>query len=429
MENRQHHYSCRCNDCVRQRNARRRRSADRHAEEGNPWPAGAMWYEVPRDHPIRYADDIAPSASSLQFEQTARRWLEDAIRGQQSDGPQFPSDDGGENDAQPPKRADQEFPHVEPPVRYQRDDMEPERERQLQEFRRQQEERQRDWEQRRDQLRAELAPDVQFISDGPDGGTPAPPSGGGSVPASAEPAPQAAPMPSATSKHQSRRGFFLPLLLTCVLLVVIVGAGALTYAALAASRDDPEPEALAPTPDLGSTIAAAVAAAWPTSPVTPLTPSPSDNPTSANVGPPPLPPARLPTVECPACVMPGSPVADYVEWVREPTVSNAGIMAFRVRINDQAKFVVAGADCGFENLTLHDDNGDFYGAIIPHGMDVACGAFPGDRIAETYRFVGDLLTVRLQIDPVAASHPGLTLCLWSGGTSQELLDCEPVKQP
>lgn len=272
MENRRHHYSCPCNDCVRQRNARRRRTADRHADEGRPLPAGAMWYEVPRDHPIRYADDVAPSGSSPRFEQTARRWLEDAIRDQQSDGLQFAGDDGDENNAQPPKRGDQELPHLEPPIRYQRDDMEQERERQLQEFRRQQEERRRDWERRRDQLRAELAPNVHLGDEGSDGGMAVPPSGDGSVPVSAEPAPQAAPMPSATSKRKSRRGFFW-LLLTCVLLVVIVGAGALTYAALASSRDGPGPEVLAPTPDLAATIAAAVASAWPTSPATPLPPT------------------------------------------------------------------------------------------------------------------------------------------------------------
>ncbi|MCY4555282.1 MAG: DnaJ domain-containing protein [Chloroflexi bacterium] len=195
----------------------------------------------------------------------------------------------------------------------------------------------------------------------------------------------------------------------------------------------PEPVIQA-TPDLGATIMAAVAAALPTPPVTPIATPPqhepqSSNLTAANTLPPSLTLDRLPTVECPACAIPEPPADGNVEWVREPKVSQAGVMAFRARINERANFVPASGSCGFENLTLTDNSGDFYGAIVPHGMDIACGAFPGDRVAETYRYVGNLLTVRLQIDPVAASHPGLTLCLWSGGTSQELLACEPVKQP
>lgn len=439
MENRRHHYSCPCNDCVRQRNGRRRRSADRYADDGRPLPAGSMWYEVPRDLPVKYADDLSPSvkrfctcdtdgtpcnycrASGYRPQADTRIPSHRAPSQRSSPGPDQPAGDGSGESVQGPGR-------VEPPIRYQRDDMEQERERQLQEFRRQQEERQRDWEQRRDQLRAKLAPDVQFISRGPDGGTLPPPSGGGSVPMSEEPPPQTRPMSSAASKRKSRRGFFW-LLLACVLLVVIVGAGALTYAALAPSRDGPGPESLAPTPDLAATIAAAVAAAWPTQPVTPFTTSPSANRTLANAVPPPLPSDRLPTVECPACVIPDTPPDRYVEWIRDPIVSKAGEMTFRARIDEQAGFVVASSACGFENLTLTDDNGNFYGAIIPYSMSIACGAAPGDRVAETYQFSSDLLTVRLHIEPVAASHPGLTLCLWAGGTSHDLLGCRAVKQP
>ena len=205
----------------------------------------------------------------------------------------------------------------------------------------------------------------------------------------------------------------------------------------------PEP-VIQPTPDLGATITAAVAAAWPTpSPVTqPMEDNASNAvPTAAapdnmpqlpilhGAGSGSLAPGRLPTVECPACAKSEPPTDAYVEWIREPKASESGVLSFRARIDERADFVVAGPSCGFENVTLTDDNDHFYGTIIPHGMDAACGTFPGDLIAETYQYVGDLLTVRLQIEPVAASHPGLTLCLWSGGMSQKLLACAPVIQP
>ena len=104
-------------------------------------------------------------------------------------------------------------------------------------------------------------------------------------------------------------------------------------------------------------------------------------------------------------------------------------MAFRARIDEKANFVVAGSSCGFTNLTLTDDNDAFYGAIIPRGMSIACGTLHGDWITDHYQYIGNLLTVRLQINPVAALHPGLKLCLWTSGMTQELLECIPVQQP
>ena len=50
-----HRYDCPCNACVRRRNARRRRDADRYAEEGRPLPQGSQTYEIPRDLPPVYS--------------------------------------------------------------------------------------------------------------------------------------------------------------------------------------------------------------------------------------------------------------------------------------------------------------------------------------------------------------------------------------
>ena len=44
-----HRHDCPCNACVRLRNARRRRDADRYAEEGRPLPQRSQLYEVERD--------------------------------------------------------------------------------------------------------------------------------------------------------------------------------------------------------------------------------------------------------------------------------------------------------------------------------------------------------------------------------------------
>ena len=49
-----HWYDCRCNACVRRRNARRRREADRYSEEGRPLPQGSQLYEIERNLPPVY---------------------------------------------------------------------------------------------------------------------------------------------------------------------------------------------------------------------------------------------------------------------------------------------------------------------------------------------------------------------------------------
>ena len=445
MAGRRHHYSCRCNDCIRQRNGRRRRSADRYPD---PLPAGAMWYEVPGDHPVRYQDDV--SSTFEQFEQTARKWLEDAMTDDQSDRPQFPANDGDEDDPQPPADKVPELPRLEPLIHYQRDDMEREQE-QLREFRRQQEERQRDWERRRDQIRTEQDAHERTVTEKPDGGMVGPPSGDDNVQVAAEQVPPAMPMPGTTPRIGSRRNILAPLIVSFLTLTVVVGIGLLVaYVVLSSPSETAPAEVVEPTRNLEATITAAVALAMRPAPLTPLpvaqprvddsstaTPiaaAPQDDqqspvPTAINASPPSLPSDRLPTVECPGCVIPDLHANQHVEWVRIPKISENGVLAFVAKVDERAGFVVAGPNCGFANVTLTDGSGAFYGAIISHGMANACAGLPGDRIADHYQFFGNLLTVRLQIDPIAAQHTGLTLCLWTGGMTQEVLACEPVKQP
>ena len=58
-----HHYTCRCNACVRQRNARLQRQERRDIEDGNALPPGSYPYETPGDNPVIYADEAGDSPS------------------------------------------------------------------------------------------------------------------------------------------------------------------------------------------------------------------------------------------------------------------------------------------------------------------------------------------------------------------------------
>ena len=58
MMNRRHHHTCRCNECVRRRNAHRRRRESADGDRGRPRPSGSTWYEVERDEPVIYEDEV-----------------------------------------------------------------------------------------------------------------------------------------------------------------------------------------------------------------------------------------------------------------------------------------------------------------------------------------------------------------------------------
>ena len=71
-----HHYTCRCNACVRQRNARLQRQERRDIENGNPLPPGSYLYETPGDNPVIYADeagDSPPRYSSSRHSSSEQR--------------------------------------------------------------------------------------------------------------------------------------------------------------------------------------------------------------------------------------------------------------------------------------------------------------------------------------------------------------------
>ena len=71
--NRRHHHTCRCNDCVRRRNAARRRAEWRDLERGMPRPSGSTLYEVMRDLPPIYEDEVQAREQNIRriIEETA----------------------------------------------------------------------------------------------------------------------------------------------------------------------------------------------------------------------------------------------------------------------------------------------------------------------------------------------------------------------
>ena len=145
-------------------------------------------------------------------------------------------------------------------------------------------------------------------------------------------------------------------------------------------------------------------------------------------------PERLEAVECnpPDCIRDYEPPWDYVDWQSGPRVSANGVISLAARIDERVELVVPGKGHTRNNITLTDGSNELYGSIVPpSGPGWDWTPKPGLWIASEYRYSNRTLTVRAQIDPAAANHPGLRLCLWSGGTRDEtqLLDCVSVQQP
>ena len=445
---RRHHHTCRCNDCVRRRNANRRRRENEDADRGRPRHSGATWYEVERDEPITYEDDVR------QREQRERERLQDLERLFDAPLSQPPNYEGEREQTEPQRRENEDRYRRAQEEYLERARQQREEEKRRRQARaasreaslRQEQQRQEVDEQRSraEEERERGAEERPREHTACQQGEPTPSDSGESddviVPASARPA----------TNPVERRGtwqLLMPLLITLILLVAIISIGVLAYllpiaSTKAATRDDVEP-----TPDLNATVVAAVALT-----LTPMIPSPAEPSTDTILsGPEPTDvsamgqgdarPTRSPTLsstgrlqemECSDCVFSTAAPLGYVEWVREPKVSESGSLSFRAQIDERADFIVAGPSCGFENISLTDNTNALYGSVIPRSMATHCGSRPGDWVSNRYYYFDDLLTVTVQIDPTAATHPGLELCLWTGSASSSeirLLDCIPVQQP
>ena len=227
-------------------------------------------------------------------------------------------------------------------------------------------------------------------------------------------------------------------------------------------------EAAEPTPiptatmDVGSMVRAAIATALgtapppertPTSTLVPVptatpapqgtnTPVPTLRPTSVSITtarsidtPQPVatPPAKhLQPVDCINCDSEIPNLQHYVDWIQKPSVSTNSILSFQARIDERANFIISGYFCGFSNITLTDQSGVLYGTIDPLIVAYECIPLPSSWYAEQYHFDDNMLTVMAQVDPAAATHPGLELCLWTGGVTKEqnrLMDCIRIQHP
>ena len=147
----------------------------------------------------------------------------------------------------------------------------------------------------------------------------------------------------------------------------------------------------------------------------------------------PTPGRSLAEVDCDPndCTRQYEPPWNYVDWLAQPSVSVAGTLTFQARIDERITFEVPGRQ-GRGSATLSDLSHDLYGVILaPAHGDWHWIPEPGRWIAREYTYVNRILTVVVDINPAAATHSGLRLCLWSGGTKDEtkLLDCTVVIRP
>ena len=255
--------------------------------------------------------------------------------------------------------------------------------------------------------------------------------------------PASVSMPSTDRQTNALKRLLVPLLITLIPLAAIAGVGGFAYLLLggptvASSRDIVEP-----TPDLQSTIEAAVALALIKTDAT--TPTSSDDPeatdssaTRQEVMPavPPMDvtthPERLRSFICSYCDATDVGLGHHVRWEWEPIVSEIGRLNIFARIDEQANFSGERIASCTANVSLSDDSGGFYGWVISRDRAKQCGVQPSDWVSDRYRYENNILSLGAQLDPAAATHPGLAVCLWTGGLTKNenrVLDCKRVRQP
>ncbi len=528
---RRHHYACRCNRCVRQRNARRRRAAEQYAREGNPLPSGAEWYEVEADRPVRYEGDPPPisdeplTSPDPPRELTAWEWLEGLVTGEDPGSQQHPDDTDEHSDwvaalfdelaaeaeqseedsgTEPPLSAaptpaeaepSEGDPGTEPPLsaaltpaEAEHSEGNPSTEPPLSAAPTPAEaepsegdpgtepplsaaltpaeaERSEGNPGTEPPLSAALTPAEAEHSEGNPGTepplsaapTPAeaehsegnpgtePPLSAAPTPAEAdqgEEEPGAEPRPSpAPTQVEVRKGRRLrrPLLIAAIIvgaLVLATGGAILALALVASPNRASRQQVTAPTPDVGATVEAVVAMAVAQAMTTPAVP-PEEREDETPVPPAAEPAAAtgsLPEIDCGLhCPDEANLNLGHVEWLRKPEVTSHGVLSFLAAIDHKAGFKQAGSgQCDYPNISLTDDTNGLYGFIVSTSMAFECGLRPGQWRSRQFAYQTSKLSVSAQIDPAAATHPRLSVCLWTSGNNDaenRLLDCTPVRQP
>ena len=233
-------------------------------------------------------------------------------------------------------------------------------------------------------------------------------------------------VPAAERRRGNRRRLVLVLIPVLLIVAAIIGASVLAALLLSQPNEVTTAETAAPTPDVDSTIAAAIAMAV----AAQLTPTP-ENPASAreSTASPNTPPQSVSLPQLPPS--PPTP-SKYVNWEQPPEISETGDLVFKARIDEGANFMPAGPRCGFGNVSLADNADAFYGFVIPRSMATPCGAGPSDWVSNRYYYSDNLLTVTVRLSSEIAERQGLMVCLWTGGGTDEEnhpLDCAPARRP
>ena len=183
----------------------------------------------------------------------------------------------------------------------------------------------------------------------------------------------------------------------------------------------------------------------PTNPPTPtvapeptLTATPEPTPTGTpNPTPTATPkPAQLDEIPCgPDCVTSFQPASSKVAWLEKPSVTATGRLSFVVRIDAGHTLVIPDLSTTYPNVVLSENavagTDPLYGMVVPP----LSGGYhwtpePGLWIADVYEYrrADNTLQVAANIDPTAASHRGLRVCIWTGGTgaTTRILGCKVI---
>ena len=230
------------------------------------------------------------------------------------------------------------------------------------------------------------------------------------------------------------------------ILVLTAALLACTANPMPAPTPSPMPTATpipAPTPNQEATVDARVAdrmattspqepAAQPThtpKPAATLTPRPTATPVPTHTPKPtatsvPTPTAqRLQEVECRGCQMDYEPVFSRVDWIQKPQVSADGRFSLIAKVDAGYDITIPGLNGGAANVVFSDGPA-LYGSVLPPGgPGWSWNPVPNQWIASTYEYRNRTLTVVAQVAPAVATHPGLRVCLWTGSTRSDILDC------
>ena len=134
-------------------------------------------------------------------------------------------------------------------------------------------------------------------------------------------------------------------------------------------------------------------------------------------------PERLEEKQCTNCQVDYEPHASLVDWVQEPKVSADGQLSFIATIDKRYQLTIPGLDGGAANVVFSVGS-SLYGTVLPpSGPGWSWNPSVNQWIADTYEYRDRTLTVVAQVNPAVSTHPGLRLCLWTGGNAADVLDC------